>query len=139
MSFRSILRLLSTRSPETIATDSLSPVLKGVTQLYYANGNSVNLIGPDAEIITRIDGQGLIGIHSERVCKWSSTESELPISYCFVSLNSSSTPPLKSGIARSCGAPAFCPWNWPATTSTGKPSVPSAGVACVNVPSPLPR
>jgi hypothetical protein len=49
----------------TFPTDSMSPVLKGVTQLFYDNGNSVNVTGQNAQIITQTDGQGLIGTYSQ--------------------------------------------------------------------------
>jgi len=45
-------------------TNSTSPVLNGVTQLYYFNGNSVNTTGPGAQIISLSSGQGLIGTFS---------------------------------------------------------------------------
>jgi hypothetical protein len=47
-----------------IPTNSSSPVLNGVTQLFYNNGNSVNATGPNAQIISSTQGQGLIGIFS---------------------------------------------------------------------------
>lgn len=46
-----------------IATNSTSPVLNGVSQIFYDNGNSVNTTGPGAQIITSTQGQGLIGIY----------------------------------------------------------------------------
>jgi len=46
-----------------ILTDSTSPVLNGVTQLYYDNGNTVNTTGPSAQIITDNNGAGLIGTY----------------------------------------------------------------------------
>jgi hypothetical protein len=46
-----------------ILTDSTSPVLSGVVQLYYANGNTVNTTGPNAQIITDRNGAGLIGTY----------------------------------------------------------------------------
>ena len=49
----------------TIPTDSVSPVLRGVSQLYYDNGNSINVIGANAQILTSVNGQGLIGVFSE--------------------------------------------------------------------------
>jgi len=47
-----------------IATNSASPILNGVTQLYYDNGNSVSVTGANAQIITQTGGQGLIGVYS---------------------------------------------------------------------------
>ena len=47
----------------TIATDSTSPVLTGVTQLFYDNGNTVNTTGASAQIITDQNGAGLIGTY----------------------------------------------------------------------------
>lgn len=45
-------------------TNSTSAILNGVTQLFYDNGNSVNVTGANAQIITQTGGQGLIGIYS---------------------------------------------------------------------------
>jgi len=47
-----------------IPTASTSPILNGVSQLYYNNGNSVSVTGANAQIITQTSGQGLIGIYS---------------------------------------------------------------------------
>jgi hypothetical protein len=47
-----------------IATNSSSPVLNGVTQLYYNNGNSVSSLGSSGQIISSNQGQGLIGVYS---------------------------------------------------------------------------
>lgn len=44
-------------------TDSTSPVLNGVSQIFYDNGNSVNTTGPGAQIITSTGDNGLIGIY----------------------------------------------------------------------------
>ncbi len=50
----------------TFATNTLNPpVLRGVTQLFYDNGNSVSATGTNAEVITQTNGQGLIGIYSD--------------------------------------------------------------------------
>jgi hypothetical protein len=58
------LNLASTFNSITLntPTNSSSPILNGVTQLYYENGNSVNTTGPGAQIISQLSGQGLIGI-----------------------------------------------------------------------------
>jgi hypothetical protein len=53
----------------TIPTDSTSPILNGVAQLYYANGNTVNVTGQNAQIITQTNGQGLIGVYSNSATK----------------------------------------------------------------------
>ena len=47
-----------------LPTGSTSPVLNGVSELYYNNGNSVSATGANAQIITQSGGQGLIGIYS---------------------------------------------------------------------------
>jgi hypothetical protein len=47
-----------------IAANSSSPVLSGVTQLFYNNGNSVNSTGALGQIISSTQGQGLIGTYS---------------------------------------------------------------------------
>jgi hypothetical protein len=50
----------------TIATSGQAPVLTGVAQLFYNNGNSVSVTGsnPNAAIITSSGNNGLIGIVS---------------------------------------------------------------------------
>jgi PEP-CTERM motif len=47
-----------------IATNSVSPVLNGVSQLFYDNGNSVSSLGPNGVIISSSGQQGLIGVYS---------------------------------------------------------------------------
>jgi len=47
-----------------LATNSSSPVLNGVTQLFYNNGNSVSSLGASGQIISSNQGQGLIGVYS---------------------------------------------------------------------------
>jgi hypothetical protein len=47
-----------------IATNGSNPILNGVAQLYYNNGNSVSSTGPNGLIITTNQGQGLIGIYN---------------------------------------------------------------------------
>jgi hypothetical protein len=48
-----------------IATNSSDPLLAGVGELYFNNGNSVSVVGgnPDAEVIDSLGTQGLIGIY----------------------------------------------------------------------------
>ena len=50
----------------TMATSDQPPVLTGVSQLYFNNGNSVSASGPFAQVITSSNGQGLIGTASPR-------------------------------------------------------------------------
>ncbi|MGA2198136.1 MAG: PEP-CTERM sorting domain-containing protein [Bryobacteraceae bacterium] len=47
----------------TFATDGTSPILNGVAQLFYDNGNTVNTTGSLAQIITDLNGAGLIGAY----------------------------------------------------------------------------
>jgi hypothetical protein len=49
----------------TIPIVGSNPLLAGVSQLYFNNGNSVGLVGsdPDTQIIASVDGAGLIGVY----------------------------------------------------------------------------
>ena len=47
-----------------IAANSASPVLNGVSQLFYDNGNDVSSTGPNGVIISSSGQQGLIGVYS---------------------------------------------------------------------------